>query len=391
MLSDELGNIRSRLSNLEDTRVGPPPGLGERDAARSVQSPLLGIAPVDVSGPEAAAQARALLGRGAGRAGGAELPLAGGGGGTGYARADLLRAQLGYGPRASGAAAAAYGGQGVGSSPEAQAGGGGAGQSSGGQVAAGSALSDPTATALLALAKAITGQRGGSVEDDFGLGTSAMGSEDEYAGLWNGEAARSASRPGGALAIERIRRTREVHPEVVVVSHEKTARQSMGVLPGEAWSWRRHCYDQVLPHVKTFRTLRRMLVAVAAGLDEGRMGGPDRMAAYFHHLYRVLESAAKEPGHDLAWGFPVLGIEDPDSGRSKAGWAPAEDAALAAYHKEEHLMEQVRRSLLKGSGKGADQAGKGAEDGGKGAGVKASAKAAAAKAAAAKAHAGAAA
>ena len=52
-------------------------------------------------------------------------------------------------------------------------------------------------------------------------------------------------------------------------------------------------------------------------------------------------------------------------------------------------MEQVRRSLFKGSGKGADHAGKGAEDGGKGAAAKASAKAAAAKAAAAKAHAGA--
>ena len=122
-----------------------------------------------------------------------------------------------------------------------------------------------------------------------------------------------------------------------------------------------------------------MLAAVAAGLDEGRTGGPDRMAAYFHHLYRVLESAAKEPGHDLAWGFPILGIEDPDAGRSKAGWAPAEDAALAAYRKEEQLTEQVRRSLLRGGGKGAEHAGKGA-DGGKGAAAKASAKAAAAKA-----------
>ena len=101
---------------------------------------------------------------------------------------------------------------------------------------------------------------------------------DEHDGL------RGRVRGALELAIEKIRKTREVHPEVVVVSREKTARQSMGVLPGEAWSWRRHCYDQVLPHVKTFRTLRRMLAAVAAGLDEGRMGGPDRMAAYFHHF-----------------------------------------------------------------------------------------------------------
>ena len=84
MLSDELGNIRSRLSNLGGGRVGAPPGLGERDVVRSIQSPLLGASPVVASSPEAAAQARALLGRGTGRPGAPELPAAGGGSVTGY-------------------------------------------------------------------------------------------------------------------------------------------------------------------------------------------------------------------------------------------------------------------------------------------------------------------
>jgi hypothetical protein len=383
LLSEELGGIRSRLTLLESGSASAPPGLAP--PALSAQSPLLGGPPPRLSAAEAAEQARVLLGRGAGVPGG--TPTAAGGNGvnpSGYSRADLLRAQQGYGPRAPAAALASFGGV-AGSS----AGGRGATRSNAtaqpaGPSAAEGGSADPTATALLALAKAITGQKGGSLEDDFGLGTGAMGSEEEYAELWNGESARSATKPTGLLAIEKIRRTRELHPEVVIVSHEKTARQVMGVLPGEAWSWRRHCADQVLPHVRTFRTLRRMLVAVAAGLDEGRMGGPDRMAAYFHHLYRVLESAAKEPGHDMAWGFPILGIEDPDASRARAGWAPAEDAALAAYHKEEHLMEQVRRSLMKGSGKGSDSGGKGSEDVGKGSLVKISGKAAAAKASAAK-------
>lgn len=389
LLQDELGGIRNRLVVLEGGGgVVPPPGLVGQPGGGGMQSPLLGASPPGVTQPEAAAQARLMLGRGAGVGGASGAPVGGAFPSPGYSRADLLRAQLGYGPRASGAAAAAYGGQVV----SAPAGGvdapGVRDTALGAQAAAESASSDPTATALLALAKAITGQRGGgSLEDDFGLGTGISGSEDEYMDLWGGETSRTGGRPGGILAIEKIRRTRELRPEVVVVSHEKTARQSMGVLPGEAWSWRRHCTDQVLPHVRTFRTLRRMLVAVAAGLDEGRMGGPERMAAYFHHLYRVLESAAKEPGHDLAWGFPILGIEDPDGPRSRAGWAPAEDAALAAYHKEEHLMEQVRRSFVKGGGKGSDPAGKGGEDGEKSAAAKAKAKAAAAKAAAAKAHA----
>ena len=98
-----------------------------------------------------------------------------------------------------------------------------------------------------------------------------------------------------------------------------------------------------------------MIVAVAAGLDEGRAHGYERMSAYFHHMYRVLESAAKDAEHDLTWSFPMLGIEDPDAQQREAGWSAAEATALATWHKERHMMEQVRVSYRQreGLGKGA--------------------------------------
>ena len=108
--------------------------------------------------------------------------------------------------------------------------------------------------------------------------------------------------------------------------------------------------------MKEFRTLRRIAVAVAQGLDEMRTGSLDRGQAYFHHLYRCLEHACKDPQHDLAWTFPIFGAEDPSASRPRTGWSGAESAALAAYHKEEHLMEQVKKSYAPG-GKGGGKDG----------------------------------
>ena len=126
----------------------------------------------------------------------------------------------------------------------------------------------------------------------------------------------------------------------------------MTVLPGESWSWARHARQELLPHVRTFKTLRRMIVAVAAGLDEGRAHNHERMAAYFHHVYRMLESAAKDAEHDLTWSFPKLGVEDPDAQQREAGWSTAEASALTADHKERHLMQQVRTSYRQREGIG---------------------------------------
>ena len=184
-----------------------------------------------------------------------------------------------------------------------------------------------------------------------------MGEED-YQALW-GDPGSSTSpglgRVGGAHALERIRRTRRQRPDVVVVAHEKSARADLGTLAGESWSWAQHCERKVLPHVKTFRTLQRVLAAVAGALDEGRTHGLECQNAYLHHLYRCLEHAAKDPGHELGYAFPILGIDDPGAPRPRTGWASLEHGALAAYHKEEHLLDQARRSFASG-GKGGDQA-----------------------------------
>eukprot|EP00971_Amphidinium_carterae_P169201 3352275-Amphidinium_carterae.1 len=62
----------------------------------------------------------------------------------------------------------------------------------------------------------------------------------------------------------------------------------------------RHSQEEVLPHVRTLRTLRCVLVAVAAALDKSPIGGPERITAFMHHFYSVLETVAKDPGHELA-------------------------------------------------------------------------------------------
>ena len=50
---------------------------------------------------------------------------------------------------------------------------------------------------------------------------------------------------------------------------------------------------------------------VAGAPDEGRIGGFERQHALLCQIYRILESAAKDSGHDLAWGWLLLGLSDP--------------------------------------------------------------------------------
>lgn len=140
------------------------------------------------------------------------------------------------------------------------------------------------------------------------------------------------------MTFERVRRSREARPEIVIAALERTARREMRVLPADSWSWDRHAREHLIERTPWFKTLRRMAVAVAAGLDTGRAGSYE-MAAYFHQLYRVLEAAAKDGGRTTWFGDgPVLGVPDPDEARGQPGWSPAEAAALNAYHKEQHAL-----------------------------------------------------
>ena len=149
---------------------------------------------------------------------------------------------------------------------------------------------------------------------------------------------------GGRALLERIRKTREEHPEILLAAHEKAVKKDLGVLPGEAWSWIRHCYEAVLPHCSRFRSLKRICALLAAALDEGRTGSLERQQALLCQMYTVCESAAKDPSHDLAWGWPVLSIRDP-KGRAQPGWLPAESAAVIAFHRENAALESAKKAL----------------------------------------------
>ena len=73
---------------------------------------------------------------------------------------------------------------------------------------------------------------------------------------------------------------------------------------GESWSWQRHAKAHLLHHCGHFRTLRRVIVMVAGALDEGRIGGFERQHVMLCQIYGILESAAKDSGHDLVWVGP---------------------------------------------------------------------------------------
>lgn len=206
------------------------------------------------------------------------------------------------------------------------------------------------AEAIQGLSASLAGRR--NMEEAFGLDAGgATQTEEEYSGLWGGDGGGAGGSGGftgkasGSMTLERVRRTRESRPDTVIAAHERRARRDMPVLLGDSWSWDRHARERLIEHAPRFKTLRRMAIAVAAGLDTGRVGSYEEMAAYFHQLYRVLEAAAKDGGaHDLAWGWPVLGVPDPDEPRGQPGWSPAEAVALNAFHREQHALHQVRRS-----------------------------------------------
>ena len=84
---------------------------------------------------------------------------------------------------------------------------------------------------------------------------------------------------------------------------------------------------------------------VAAALVEGRARSLERQQALLCQIYTVCESAARDPSQVLAWGWPVLGIWDPE-GRAQPGGAPAESAAVVAFHRENGALESAKKLLV---------------------------------------------
>ena len=155
--------------------------------------------------------------------------------------------------------------------------------------------------------------------------------ETEYTEDLNGggPGGRGLQRLGGHAQVQRMLRTRHECPGVIIAAHETRVREDLMTLPRESWSWQRHAKEHLLHHCGHFRTLRRVIVMVAGALDEGRIGGFERQHATLCQICGILESAAKDSGHDLAWTWPSLGLSDSDA-RPDVHWPPAQVSTVIA-------------------------------------------------------------
>lgn len=234
---------------------------------------------------------------------------------------------------------------------------------------------------LLRLVRALEGKQSHSqpLGPAFGLPAEAATSVEEYgAGMGPLLAGSEGSRGtpltlGGKISMERLVATRRAHPEVVIRANDRAIQESLGAYAGEAWAYQRHARQCLVPECGNWATLKRLLVAVAAAIDEGRVRGPLHQHAMMIHIYRVLESTALSSG-DSAYAWPLLGLDDP-AGRPAPGLAPIEAAGLAAYHKEQAALEAARAGASSKRQPASPHLGEEEDDGGKGKGRRAKAKA----------------
>ena len=147
----------------------------------------------------------------------------------------------------------------------------------------------------------------------------------------------------GAAQLERLKRTREKHPDLVTQAHEQEVQREMGVLPGESWSYMRHARERVLPASQGHHGLRKTVTLLAHALDLHRTQGPEHAEAFLHQAYKAAQAAAYHPQKQWAYGWPLLGLEDPD-GSARPGFTPSEHAALAAYHRDQELLQRQLES-----------------------------------------------
>ena len=190
----------------------------------------------------------------------------------------------------------------------------------------------------------------------FGLGGQGQeaGLEATASGASNSTGSWGVPRNAGVFGIERLKKTRREQPDVIVLASETAARDDARLAPSEGFSFSSHTEKDVLPDCGQFLTLKRFLVIMAGVIDEGRNYGLEAQNAMLHQAYKVLKDTARHPSHDMAWGWPLLGLQDP-SGRRTAGstFAPAESAVIAQYHKDMQAAEAARVALTavpKGAG-----------------------------------------
>ena len=141
----------------------------------------------------------------------------------------------------------------------------------------------------------------------------------------------------GATQIERLRLSREQRPELTIAAHEQQIIAELMVLPGEGWSYSRHAKEKVQSNAAGYHGLRKCVVILAAALDLHRTKGAEQSRAFLSQAYKAAQSAALHPQKQWGFGWPLLGIPDPD-GVSRPGYTPAETSALAAWHRDFDLL-----------------------------------------------------
>ena len=201
------------------------------------------------------------------------------------------------------------------------------------------------------------GARGASLEELSGVGSSAVGSTPEYSTGTAFPGDPRASGVGGFVGLDRLLETRRRNPRIVIQAAEQKLREDLGRLPGEPISWLAWAREDLVPQVRTYHTLSRVLVMVAGAIDEGRVRGAECQHAMLLHIMRVLEDAARREGHDLGPCYPLLGLPDPVLGQ-EVGLAPIERSVLAAYHRDRSALASALGGgdRSRGRGGGGDAA-----------------------------------
>ena len=120
----------------------------------------------------------------------------------------------------------------------------------------------------------------------------------------------------GAAQLERLKVTRESNPSLVIRAHEREIQRDLGV---------------------------RAVVVSQACSRQSSSGGVrvPRFAEDDRHLVFPVSSVQSGPGHGVTpeQAVALLGLDDPD-GAQPAGYTPSEHAALAAFHRDQELLDK---------------------------------------------------
>ena len=90
------------------------------------------------------------------------------------------------------------------------------------------------------------------------------------------------------------------------------------------------------------------MAILAHALDLERSRTPEHAMAFLHQAYKAASAAACHPQKHWEYGWPLLGIEDPD-GPALPTFTAAEHASLASFHREKDVVQ--KNFVPKGGGK----------------------------------------